>query len=315
MSKFNIQAKLTITDQDSIGRYLQELRLDKTTTPLTRAEEISLFSHFILTKDEKIKERIIKSNLRWVISVAKQYSYTKIRVGDLINEGNLGMIEAVDKFDVSRETSFITFATNYIRLAITSFINDVAVDIPQPANRFRINKLIKKTLLDLKLTGNDSPSDEQLVDYYKTIKKLSDPILSTVLLNEVRNNSKDFVSMHTSISSKNEDYELSDTFKSTKEWNADFELQETEKSNVLINYLNKLLLERELNVVLMTFGLNGHESLTPEQISERLGYTRERVGQILNDAVKKLKVNKSILGALLGDSKDTNESNYALKTM
>jgi RNA polymerase primary sigma factor len=305
MSKFNIHAKLTIIEQDSIDKYLQELRLDKTTTPLSRAEQNSLFSQYKMTGDKLIKDRLIKSNLRWVISVAKQYTYTKVKLADLINEGNIGMIEAIDKFDVSRETSFITFATNYIRLAITSYINDVAVDIPQPANRFRINRLIKKALLDLKICGNNTPSDYQLVEYYASIKKQCDPILSVSLLNEVRNNSKDFVSMHTSVSSSSEDYELIDTFKSSKEWNADFEMEKTEKTNILNEYLKKHLNERELEIITMSFGLITQLSMTNEEISFRTGYTRERVGQIIKEGVKKLSKNKNILNGL-------SETNYSI---
>lgn len=321
MSKLTIQAKLTIIDQDSIGKYLQELRIDKSTIPLSKEDEVKLFNQYKMTGDLRIKERITKANLRWVVSVAKQYSYPKIKLEDLINEGNIGMIEAIDKFDVSRGTSFVTFATDYIRLAIRSYINDIAKDIPQPGNRNVINKLVKRATFDLKLLGYENPTDEQIVEQYMLIKKSVDPKLNTVLLNEIRNNSKEFVSMHTTISDLEDSLELCDTFKSSQEWTADFEMCQNETKKLLMQCLNNLLSEREVEIVCMSFGLIDNEPLTHDQIGARLGFTRERIGQILNKAVNKLKKEKSIIGQLLGTSKETihsNESNhiyYAMKTL
>lgn len=303
--KINIQAKLTIIDHDSIAKYLHEIRIDKSTKPLLKQDEVNLFNQYKLSGDPKVKELIIKANLRWVISVAKQYSYPKIKLQDLINEGNIGMIDAIDRFDISRGVSFITFATNYIRLAITSYINDVAMDIPQPANRYRINKLIKKSISDLKLMGIVEPTDENIVKHYTLIKKPTDPKMSTLLLNDIRNNSKDFVSMHTKVSDTDDAIELSDTFETQNNWRADHNLITKEKKNIAYNHLSKLLTDKQLQIVTMSFGLNDYEPHTNEQIGEILGYTRERIGQILKTSIDVLKHHKKLMFEVLGSTTDT----------
>jgi len=308
--RFNIQQRLTILDQACLVQYLQDIRQFDV---LTKSEEVALFNEYNITSDKKIKDKIVNSNLRWVVSVAKQYVYPKARLEDIINEGNLGLIMCVDTFDVTRGIRFITYATNYIKLQITSYCNNTLPDITQPANRPRLNKMVKKSIIDLKLLGQDNPSDEQIVEYYMIIKESTDLKLTTVLLNEVRNNSKPAVSMHSSVSDTDCQLELADTFKASAKWSADYELNKEENNSEIFNSLSNILNERETNVVCMSFGLNGEETYTLEQIGYRLGYTRERIGQILKQSVDELKNHKDVFGPILGVSKDTahlNESNH-----
>lgn len=310
MRKINIQQRLTILDQMSLELYLQEIRkYDK----LTMAKEIELFNEYKMTGNPRVKDTIVKANLRWVVSVAKQYMYPKAKLEDLINEGNIGLLIALESFDVSRGTRFITYATNYIQMSISSYCNEVLPDIPQPANRSRLNKMIKKSTTDLKLMGYDNPTDEQIVDHYMSVKNDEDLKMSTVLLNEVRNNSKPSVSMHVNVGDDDNSLELADTFKAGEMWATDYVINEQEKSDILLQQLNKILNDKESMIVCLHFGLNGNDAHTLDQIGTRLNYTRERIGQLLTKAITKLKDNKAIFGQILGASKDTahsNESNH-----
>jgi RNA polymerase primary sigma factor len=193
-------------------------------------------------------------------------------------------------------------------------------DIVQPANRFRINSLLKTAKVQLNLIGIVEPSDEELVDQYMTIKDAKDPVLTTVLLNEIRNNSKSFVSSHATLSGT-EDFELQDTFKTSSDFNTDNNIVTTEKKESIVKTLTQLLGERDANIVMLHFGLNGNDEMTLEQIADRMGYTRERIGQLVQNCIKKLTPHKKLMFELLGSSKETSHSvetnhlNYAVKTM
>lgn len=295
--------KLTIIDQESIGKYLQEVRIDKDTKPLTKQEEIDLFNEYKLTASEKVKTRIIKANLRWVISLAKQYSYPKIRLEDLINEGNIGLITAFDKYELDKNVRFATFATFDIRLAINSFIHETGVDIPQPANRTRVNALLKKANLDLRMVGIENPSDEELLEVYDRIKKPTDLKLDLLLLQEIRMNTGNFVSMSTSLSSDGDTLTVGDFISASNDYNADKNIMHSEENSIIVNKLRTILSEREFEIVKLHFGLNCEEK-TLEQISEFLGYTRERIGQILQGSLKKLQGHKKLMFEILGKQSD-----------
>ena len=306
---FNIQNKLTIIDQESIARYLQEIRIDPDTEPLTPQMEVALFSEYRLSGSTKIKMRLIKANLRWVVTIAKQFEYPKAQLGDLINEGTIGMIKAIDKFDVSLGNTFLTFATWYIRTEINQYINDVLADVVQPANRFRINKLMRKAEKQLRKDGNDTPTDEQLVAQYAKIKEKTDPVVSLALWNEVRVQSKDFVSMSTQLRAEGmEDCDLESTFRSGAEYNADSHIAKGDHKSEINGLLNSALNAREKQIVEMRFGLNGRDEKNLDQIAEIMGFTRERIGQILQGALNKLKPHKRKVYELCGSAHESAHS-------
>lgn len=303
--KIFTQAKLTIIDQLSIKQYLSEMSKDKY-APITREKEITLFEDFRKTGNSKTKELIINANMRWVISVAKQYDYPKIRFEDLINEGNIGMIHAIDKFDHNRGVSFYNFATLYIRTALTQFVNETAADISQPANRKTINNLLKTAKMQFINEGNHQPSDEELLERYSIIKEKTHPVLSYSLLQEIKHNTQGFVSASTTLNAKDmENVELQETFKSGNEYNADYVITLSEKQLEINQLLSKVLSEKEKQIIELSFGLNGCEAKTLEQISEINGLTRERCGQLLKNSLKTLKKHKQLMFELLGAGKDS----------
>ena len=302
-SKLSIENKLTIIDSVSIQRLLNELNTDKETLPLSKAEEISLFNEYKLTGSEKIKTRIIKSNLRFIITIAKQFVYEKAEVVDLFNEGVIGLIKAFDKFDVTKGFRFLTFATWNIRQAMGGYTHDILADIVQPGNRYRINTLIKKATKILKLQGVDVPEISQLVEVYNKIKEPVDPKMTDNLLLQIRLESKSFISMNTPVSNGNDATELviGDTYQASSNYNADALINISDKHKHIRSMLKSCgLNEREVEIIEYSYGLNNKEEKTIEQIGELLGYTRERIGQIQKKAKNKLKAKPGIVRELCG---------------
>jgi len=311
MSRKNlkIQDKLTIIDQQSIGLYLQEINTNKESHPITPDMEHKLFVEYHKSGNREIKNRIIMANLRWVITIAKQYSYPKARLEDLLNEGNIGLIKAFDKFDPTRGTTFLTFATWYIRQEITTYINDTLSDMVQPANRYRINRIIGRAEMILRNNGNETPSVEQLVELYMQLKESTDPVLSVVDYNEIRTQTRGFVSMEQQLSDTDgDDMTLGSTFTTYQDYNADYAIHKAEKQADILKLLSVCLTEREKIIVEYSFGLNGRDEKTLDQVSDIIGITRERVGQLLQGSLYKLKEHKNIVRELCGAKKDTAHS-------
>jgi len=310
MSKrnFTIQNKLTIQDQLSVKVYLQEINSNKQCLPLSTAEELNLFKELKETGDKKLQERLFLANTRWVVTIAKQYENTKTKLGDLINEGNIGMLTAMEKFDPTLGFKFITFATPYIRREINTYLNQTLADIVQPVNRKRINTLLKQATKTLIKSGIDEPTVEDIVDKYMEIKEKKDPIIDVNYVVEMNMQSNGFVSASTTLS-HDMDVDLASTFMSGSEYNADNNITQNEKQNEIEKALSNILNEREKNVVMLHFGINKEEALTLEQVADVLSYTRERIGQILQGALKKLANHRQLMFSILGSSRDKTQYN------
>lgn len=291
----NIQNKLTNRDQLSVAKYLNELQQDPETKPLSPQEEASLFTEYKLTGSKRIKDRLIKANLRFVITLAKQYESDKAKIEDLIQVGNIGLIKAMDKFDVTVGTRILTFAGWDIRQEIQAYVNEELADIVQPANRTRIKSAIKKVTQMLIVEGNENPAIEQIVEKYTQVKDKHLPELTPVLLAQINANHKPFVSASLGFAGKNPqepDFVLEDTFVASADYNTDAEIMANDiKSEVKM--ILQSLSDREREIVEYTFGLNDKEEKTPEQIADIMGYTRERIGQLLHGALNVLRTRKN----------------------
>lgn len=315
MSKRNfiIQNRLTIQDQLSVKVYLQEISSNKECLPLPTADELNLFKELKETGDIKTQLRLFLANTRWVVTIAKQYENNKAKLSDLINEGNIGMLTAMSKFDPTLGFKFITFATPYIRREINTYLNQTLADIVQPVNRKRINTLIKQATKILIKSGIDEPTVDDIVDKYMEIKEKKDPVIDVNYVVEMNMQSSGFISASTTLS-HDMDVDLSSTFMSTSDYNADNKIVKSEKINEIENALASILTEREKNVVMLHFGINRDEPLTLEQVADVLSYTRERIGQILKDAIKKLSNHRQLMFSILGSSSDKShkyESNFS----
>lgn len=304
----HIQNKLTIIDQDSLGLFLNNLKSDKQCSPLTPEMEKALFAEYRLSKSHAICERIVKANLRWVVTIAKQFSYPKARLEDLINEGAIGLQKAVPKFNPDFGNGFLTFATWYIRQEISHYINHVLADIAQPDNRYRINKLMSRVKQNLQSAGNVTPSMEEMIAEYDNIKEGTDPIMTVAFYNEILTQTKGFVSMCVKIGDvDSEEMNLEHTFKSGYEYAPDYSIAQQDKAHDINVLLNTCLTLREKEIIEFSFGLNNHEEKTLEQIAEILGLTRERVGQLKDGALCKLKTYKGKVYELCGNAKETSQ--------
>lgn len=290
-----ITNKLTIIDNISIARYLNELSANKATMPLSADEEHELFVEYKRTGSENIKNKLVMSNLRFVVTIAKQFEYEKALLEDLINEGNIGLIKAIEKFDPSQGTRFLTFATWDIRQGINRYIHETLADIVQPGNRYRIHRVIKDARKKLVAAGNHTPTDEQLVELYMKMKKPTDPTINVMMLSHLNNETRGFISSNKPISDKfgggTDNLTQADVYQSGSEFRTDAEIKKNENAMILNSVLSKLP-EREKTIVEYSYGLNGREQKTLDQLSEIMGFTRERIGQLLKASLKQLESSK-----------------------
>ncbi len=306
----SMQNKLTLLNQLSIVQYLQEIKTDKYDV-LTKEQEALLFAELRATGSLEVRDRILNANMRWGISMAKQYEGKKAQLGDLINEASIAMMEAIEKFDESKNVKFYIFSTNYIRTGLNTYVNETIADGNPPANRYRINKLVKDSVRNLSAVGIFEPTNEDIVDEYEKIKKKVDPVLDSIFLEEIRNFSKGFVSASSTLNASGmEETELGDCFKSGAEYSADHAISSSERKAEINETLSSILVEREKVIVEHFFGLNGHEAKTLDQLVDVLGLTRERIGQIKDKALSKLKDHKKIMFELLGCGNDSIHSTH-----
>lgn len=309
-----IQNKLTNRDQQSMVKYLNEINADPRTLPLTPDEEARLFLEWKSTGDKKIKDRLILSNARFVITMAKQYENGKAKFEDLVQAGNIGLIKALDKYDVTYGTRILSFAGWDIMQEIQAYVNETIADIVQPANRSRIKTAVKRATQMLIEDGHENPSIDQVVDMYTKIKDSEPnkyknlPNLNPRLLAEINANHKAFISASLGFSGKNsteEDFALEDTFRASDDFSTDYNIDREDTNTEIAIILSALLSEREQMIVEYSFGLNGREEKTPEQIADIMGYTRERIGQLLQGALNTLRNNKKAITSKLSSTKHT----------
>jgi len=161
---------LTIRHCDSAEQYIREIKNSRT---LSKNDEFELFRQYSLANDNNtkiiIRNKIVENNLKWVISVAKRYTnYNNVTFEDLVNQGNLGMIEAFYKYDYTFGVPFYNFATQYIRMSITSYVDEIET-IRQPGSNKVIDRYVNKVKTDLHKIGNHHPTNDDIIEMYNKI--------------------------------------------------------------------------------------------------------------------------------------------------
>lgn len=283
---------ITLRDEISIRSYFSELSRIPECQPIkTKEEETELFNLYYKTKDKKYKDRIIMSNLKLVISFANMYKKynDKVKFEDLINEGNLALIESFDHFDCSYPGRFTSFCHFYLKTALEKYTQYTVSDIKQASNFFNIYKTLKSAERQLIMTGRDV-NDIALYEMYYKIKTKNIPNISMNRMQEILNNRNNFKSMSSSFND-DDDTELSDFLHSTD--NSTDELVKRTDNEIIIDELLHGFKDNEKYIILHTYGILGSETKTLEQIANDLGFTRERIGQILNKCLKTLQNDKS----------------------
>lgn len=263
-----------LTINDPVRMYLKEIGQIKL---LTMEEELALADR-IIAGDETAKNTLAEANLRLVVSIAKRYVGRGMLFLDLIQEGNIGLMKAVDKFDVTKGYKFSTYATWWIRQAITRAIADQARTIRVPVHMVETINKLARIQRQLTLELNREPTEAELakkmnlsVDKIRDIYKISqEPVsLETPIGEEDDSHLGDFVPDERNMSP--EDY-------------ATNEMLKDEISEVLLT-----LTEREERVIRLRFGLEDGKSRTLEEVGQMFGVTRERIRQIEAKALRKLR--------------------------
>jgi len=262
-------------DVSSLSVYLREINKIPL---LTREEEVNLARR--AAKDDKnAKEKLIKANLRFVVNVAKKYQNQGLTLSDLISEGNLGLITAVDKFDVEKGYHFISYAVWWIKQSILKAICEKSRMIRLPLNRANELLQIEKVKREIGSNKDGEADIEEIADFLDMDKSR---------INDLINASKEFVSLETPLSSDKDANTISDLMEDTKgadpeEVLIDRTLQES------IEYVLSTLTEKESSVIKYRFGLNGERPHSLKEIGDKYNLTKERIRQIEKKAISRLR--------------------------
>ncbi|MFA7687209.1 MAG: sigma-70 family RNA polymerase sigma factor [Moheibacter sp.] len=274
MRQLKITKQVTNRETASLDKYLQEIgKVDL----ITADEEVEL-AQKIKAGDRLALEKLTKANLRFVVSVAKQYQNQGLSLPDLINEGNLGLIKAAQRFDETRGFKFISYAVWWIRQSILQALAEQSRIVRLPLNKIGSINKINKAYASLEQEHERAPSAEE-------ISELLDMSESDV--KESMKNSGRHVSMDAPLV-EGEDSNLYDVLNTGESPSPDGTLM-TESLRIEIERALQTLTPREADLIRLYFGLNGAHPMTLEEIGETFDLTRERVRQIKEKAIRRLK--------------------------
>ncbi|WP_421878014.1 sigma-70 family RNA polymerase sigma factor [Marinoscillum sp.] len=274
MRQLKISKQITNRESESLDRYLQEIgRVE-----LITAEEEVILAQKIREGDALALEKLTKANLRFVVSVAKQYQNQGLTLGDLINEGNLGLIKAAQRFDETRGFKFISYAVWWIRQSILQALAEQSRIVRLPLNRVGSLNKVSKTFSELEQKFEREPTPDELAE---VLQVSEDEVIDTIKI------SGRHVSMDAPFAG-GEESSLLDVLEDEMEDTPDNSLI-SDSLCIEVQRALSTLTSRESDVVAYYFGLNGSHALTLEEIGEKFGLTRERVRQIKEKAIRRLR--------------------------
>jgi RNA polymerase primary sigma factor len=267
-------AKRYRDEERSLDLYLKEIG----TTPLINAEKEVELAKKIRLGDQTALEELTKANLRFVVSVAKQYQNQGLSLADLINEGNIGLIKAAKRFDETRGFKFISYAVWWIRQAILQALAEQSRIVRLPLNRVGTLHKIGKISSSLEQEFGREPSADEIA------KELA---LTTMEVSDTLKISNSHLSLDAPFS-VSEDNSLIDVLEDTLQPSPDESLLDDSLKKEITTALDSLT-AREAEVITLYFGLNHEKPLTLEEIGARFNLTRERVRQIKEKAIRRLR--------------------------
>ncbi len=287
MRQLKIVKQVTNREAVSLDKYLHEIgKVD-----LLSAEEEVILARKIKEGDHEALEKLVKANLRFVVSVAKQYQNQGLSLPDLINEGNVGLIKAAQRFDETRGFKFISYAVWWIRQSILQALAEQARIVKLPLNKIGSINKVSHALSEL----------EQRFEREPTIEELSEILTLAIddIKEALRGNSR-HISMDAPLT-EDEDSSMYDVLLSPDSPMPDKGLLNESLRREIERALSTLS-TREASIIRLYFGLNGKHPLTLEEIGEEFDLTRERVRQIKEKALKRLKqtTRSKILKSYLG---------------
>ena len=286
MRQLKITRSITNRESEALEKYLSEIGKEEL---LSSDEEVELAQR-IRKGDQQALERLTKSNLRFVVSVAKQYQNQGLALPDLINEGNMGLIKAAEKFDETRGFKFISYAVWWIRQSILQAIAEQSRIVRLPLNQVGSMNKINKMLSKFEQENERRPSIDEISEQ---IDLPEDKIDAAMQIS----------GRHVSVDAPfvdGEDNSLLDVLVNDNAPMADRELVKESLQAEITNAL-RMLNERERNIIRAFYGI-GEPELTLEEIGHKYGLTRERVRQIKEKAIRRLRGNtkNNVLKAYLG---------------
>jgi RNA polymerase primary sigma factor len=274
MRQLKIVKQITNRENQSLDKYLSEIAKVEL---ITAEQEVELAKR-IREGDQVALEKLAKANLRFVVSVAKQYQNNGMSLGDLINEGNVGLIKAASRFDETRGFKFISYAVWWIRQSIMQALAEQSRIVRLPLNRVGSLNKISRAFSELEQKYERDPSAEELAgvlgmspEEIESNQRLSGRSISV---------NAPFV--------QGEENSLLDVLENDSEETPDQGLMNSSLRQEIARSLSTLT-ERESEVIASYFGLNGSQSMTLEEIGDKFSLTRERVRQIKEKATRKLR--------------------------
>ncbi len=277
MRQLKITQTITNRESQSLERYFNEINKVDLLTP---DEEVEL-ARRIRQGDEQALERLTKANLRFVVSVAKQYQNRNLSLNDLINEGNLGLVKAAKKFDETRGFKFISYAVWWIRQSIMQALADQSRIVRLPLNKTGALNKINRAFSELEQKFEREPTPEELAE----ILDMEVEEITSTLRAGTRQISVD------APFSDEESNSLLDVLENKSTVATDYAISYQDSLRVETSRALCALSDREKAVIEMFFGIGDNNPMSLEQIGEKLDLTRERVRQIKEKAIRRLRTN------------------------
>lgn len=271
MRQLKIATQITNRDSQAVEKYLQEV----SKIPLITAEEETVLAQKIRMGDKRALEKLTTANLRFVVSVAKQYQHQGLSLSDLINEGNLGLIKAAQRFDETKGFKFISYAVWWIRQSILQALAEQGRLVRLPQNKIGTYNKANKAYVAFEQENEREPSTEELAQ----LMDMTEIEVNTLFQSNMRHTSLD-APLQQSEDGVHADF-LEGTDRSDEDVLKDSMRQE-------IKRILKTLSQRESEIVSTFFGLDGENGPTIEQIGQKYDLTKERIRQIKERAIKRL---------------------------
>jgi RNA polymerase primary sigma factor len=275
MRQLKISKSITNRESQSIEKYLLEIGKEDLLTP---EEEVEL-ARRIRAGDQTALEKLTRANLRFVVSVAKQYQNNSLSLNDLINEGNLGLVKAAQKFDETRGFKFISYAVWWIRQSIIQALAEHSRLVRLPLNKVGSLTKINKAFSDLEQKYQREPTAEELAELLEIPVEEVEATLGI---------SARHVSMDAPFT-EGESNALIDVLDNPNAEKTDVALEYKESLQMETDRILATLTDREREVIKLFFGIGVEHPMTLEDIGESLGITRERIRQIKDKAITKLR--------------------------
>jgi RNA polymerase primary sigma factor len=271
MRQLKIATQITNRDSQAVEKYLQEISKISMITP----EEETTLAQKIHMGDQRALEKLVKANLRFVVSVAKQYQHQGLSLSDLINEGNLGLIKAAQRFDETKGFKFISYAVWWIRQSILQALAEQGRLVRLPQNKIGTYNKANKAFIAFEQENEREPSTEELAD----ILDMSETEVTNIFTSNSRHTSLD-APVHEA-----EDVAMGDLLAGGADTDDDV-MRDSLRTE--IRRILKSLSSREAEILAAYFGLEGDAGPSIEEIGEKYDLTKERIRQIKERAIKRL---------------------------